>query len=127
MYTLYLSLLLSFSPSHILTIPVAETAPYVLDETSTSSLKAYVEKEFADIPEMSAIVECESGYRQFDTDGNPLMSHTQDVGIAQINNVHFAWAKERGLDIFHSAKDNLTMARLIYEAQGLDAWVCYKK
>jgi len=98
----------------------------VLD-MSTTSLRSLVQKEFPDVPEMVNIIECESGFRQFDSEGKPLASKTGDYGIAQINEVHLKQAEKLGLDVLHSVEDNLKMARILYEIQGLNAWVCHKK
>ena len=75
--------------------------------------------------EMIPVLECESRFRQFDENGEPLMSDTQDVGISQINEIWWAEAEELGLDIFNSLDDNLKMARIIKEKQGIKAWSCY--
>lgn len=58
--------------------------------------------------------------------GHPLRSKTADVGIAQINQVHWPEAKALGLDIFNSADDNLKMAQIIYKTEGINAWTCNK-
>lgn len=89
------------------------------------ALKQAVDVAFATTPEMDAVVRCESGFRQFDEDGKPLISPTHDVGVAQINIP--TWAKEardRGLDIFNSATDNIEMAKIVLKEQGIHAWTC---
>lgn len=96
----------------------AKTAP-----TATSGpeiIKQYLPDAFV------SILTCESNMRQFDFNGQPLMSPTHDVGIAQINKVHWKEAKALGLDIFNSATDNLKMAQIIYKSEGLEAWTCSK-
>jgi hypothetical protein len=76
-------------------------------------------------PEMVAIIRCESNFKQFNDNGTPLVSRTSDVGISQINQVHWARAKSLGLDIFNSENDNIIMAKIILEEQGKDAWTCH--
>jgi hypothetical protein len=75
--------------------------------------------------DMVSTIQCESNFRQFDSDGTPLTSRTSDVGVAQINQVHWARAKSLGLDIFNSENDNIIMAKIILEEQGQSAWTCH--
>jgi hypothetical protein len=75
--------------------------------------------------ELVAIAFCESGFNQFKPDGSPLVSRTSDVGVMQINQVHWSRAKELGLDIFNSENDNIIMGKIILEEQGLSAWTCH--
>lgn len=75
---------------------------------------------------MKNIAKCESGYKQFEKDGSHLISLTSDVGLMQINQVHWKRAKSLGLDIFNSPIDNWEMAKIIYKEQGFKAWTCYK-
>ena len=78
-----------------------------------------------DDPLLWRILKCESGHRQFDKYGKPLISPTSDVGLMQINQVHWTEAKKLGLDIFNSVDDNITMGKLILKRQGYKAWTCY--
>lgn len=74
---------------------------------------------------MKRIATCESGMRQFDSEGNTITSHTNDSGLFQINNA--TWkktAEELGLDYINSEDDNIEMAKYIYEQSGKGAWVC---
>jgi hypothetical protein len=76
---------------------------------------------------MLAIAECESGQEQFDSDGTTKNSPTNDWGFMQINAT--SWDKEAkrlGLDYKGSVKDNIEMAKYIYNKQGLRAWSTYK-
>ncbi len=77
-------------------------------------------------PRLIRILKCESNLKQFDVQGNPLMSRTMDIGISQINIVHWKKAKELGLDIFGSAEDNITMGKIILKSSGYKAWTCAK-
>lgn len=96
-----------------------------------STIKEKIESNFED-PRMMDVVHCESGNkanyaRQFDSRGKPLMSLTSDVGVMQINQVHWRRAKSLGLDIFYSVDDNIKMGKIVYEEQGIEAWVCNRK
>ena len=87
---------------------------------------------FPDEPRMPDVMWCESEHRQFDEFGKPLISETSDVGVGQINQVHWKEAKKLGLDIFYDVDDNLVMSRRIYDSQGIKAWNaiksdCYRK
>lgn len=75
---------------------------------------------------MLDIVQCESQFRQFDKNGNTLRSKTSDIGIMQINRVHWKEANRLGLDIWNSVDDNIKMGKIIYDIQGIDAWSCNK-
>lgn len=89
------------------------------------AMREFVSSLFPDVPDMVPTVLCESKFRQFGPDGTPLISKTDDVGVAQINIPTWGkQAKELGLDIYNSAADNLTMARIVYEKQGITAWTC---
>ncbi len=74
---------------------------------------------------MVEVVKCESNFRQF-INGHPLLSPTSDVGVMQINQVHWLRAKSLGLDIFNSMEDNITMGKIILKESSLKAWSCYK-
>lgn len=74
---------------------------------------------------MIPIIRCESSFEQFWPNGTPKVSKTSDVGVMQINRVHWQEAKNRGLDIFNSAEDNIKMGKILYdEAGGVSPWVC---
>ncbi len=75
---------------------------------------------------MIKILTCESGLRQFDNEGNAIVSKTSDKGIAQINQVWWNKAKELGYDLDKTV-DNLNMGFYIWNIQGKKAWTCAKK
>lgn len=104
-------------------IPVE--APKMLQVEIKQTLQDKVRLAFLDQPRMNLIVKCESKFRQF-KNGKPLMSPTSDVGVMQINQVHWKEAKKLGLDIFNSEDDNIKMGRIIYEKQGINGWSCNK-
>jgi len=82
---------------------------------------------FADEPRMIPTIQCESKFRQFSSNGKPLRSHTSDIGVMQINQVHWKEARSLGLDIFYSEDDNIKMGRVVYDREGLGGWTCYRK
>lgn len=90
------------------------------------TIEQKVEQTFND-PRMLKIIQCESQWRQFELDGTPLISKTSDVGLLQINQVHWDRAKELNLDIFNSVDDNIKMAKIIYDEQGITAWTCFNR
>lgn len=114
--------------------PAATSTPEVLVATSTATttpdysqnegIKALIEKEFALYPKLIKVVKCESRYRQFNEKKNyiPLVSKTSDVGVMQVNQIHWPRAKKLGLDIFNSVEDNIAMGKIILKEQGLGAW-----
>lgn len=75
---------------------------------------------------MIKIFTCESGMRQFDNKGKPILSPTHDIGISQINIP--TWqdkADELGFDIA-STTGNIYMAHYIWSQSGFRAWTCSK-
>jgi hypothetical protein len=71
--------------------------------------------------EFVRIARCESGLRQFDSEGNVLMSPTNDKGIFQINWVHWETAQKLGYDL-DTFKGNLGYAKYLKERNGTDDW-----
>lgn len=87
---------------------------------SEERIKDMIKDTFPENPTLALeVFACESGLNQ------DAVGPTQDYGIAQIHEPSWnATAKELGLDYKNDAKDNLAMARHVYEQQGWDAWVC---
>lgn len=86
--------------------------------------EALTRRAFSDSPVMVKIIECESGFRQFDSTGAVLRGkiNSKDTGLAQINErYHLAEAKRLGIDIY-STEGNLEYARLLYEKEGTRPW-----
>lgn len=109
-----------------------ESAQVVCEQCEPLPIKDKVALAFKDDPRMVNVAYCESRHRQFDDKGNPLISPTSDVGVMQINQLHWSRAKKLGLDIFNSVDDNIKMGRIIYDEQSITAWYalksdCYKK
>ena len=93
--------------------------------SSQAALRAAVAAAFGTSSPMLAVVACESHYRQFDAQGDPLISPTDDVGVMQINIPTWAaQAKALGLNIYTSPADNIAMGIIILKAQGFEAWTC---
>lgn len=104
----------------------SQVKSFVLSEVQVAN-RAQIVATFADVPEMVNILACESNFRQFTARGSVLMSSTSDAGIAQINLPTWGErARALGLDIYGSTTDNLKMARVILNEQGLEAWTCYR-
>ncbi len=79
------------------------------------------------VPYLYEIARCESELHQFNATGTVLTSPTDDFGILQINGVHEKEAEELGLDFKGSMDDNVKMAKVVFDKQGLGAWTCAKK
>lgn len=97
-------------------------APTVRTELNS---KEYVVEEilkvFPDAPIMVEVARCESGL-------DPLADRKNlnvDVGLFQINQVHITRLGELGLDR-RDLHDNLTYARMLYDANGLNDWLMSK-
>jgi hypothetical protein len=118
-------------------IPVSDDALYASPsvlEASTSSVSEIPENSpisqiYAAFgpsiaPTMIRISECESTDAQFNPDGSTVHSKTDDWGWFQINESWDATAKELGLDYKHSLTDNIRMAKIVYDRQGISAWTC---
>ncbi len=112
----------------VISIPVAEASTF---STSTLIYDLWG-REKGD--KMIKIFGCESGMKQWadyndewNKVGQPLMSSTTDMGIAQIHiGKHTDWlavSKEMGLDIA-TTEGNLRMAKHIWDLQGYGAWSC---
>ena len=90
------------------------------------TIEEKVEERFGHIPYLVETLRCESNLKQFNSDGTPLRSPTNDIGIGQIN--EYTWdkrAEQLGLDYKHSVDDNLDMIDVVLKEQGIEAFVCY--
>lgn len=104
----------------------AESPTAELPEPTAKEMVAFYFGD--DAKRMEQIFTCESGLRQFDSEGVVITSPTRDFGIAQINEkVWDKTAKQMGLDYKGSMYDNLKMAKHIYDVSGKNAWVCHRK
>lgn len=101
--------------------------------TSTPALPTLAETEtavreyFADIPAMISIAKCESGFRQYTTNGTPLRGSNLYIGVFQIDEkIHADIARGMGMDIF-TLDGNLAYAKYLYEKSGTRPWAgCVK-
>lgn len=78
---------------------------------------------------MADIAFCESRFRQFDKNGNPLRGfvNSADVGVMQINEkYHAETAAKLGINIY-TLEGNMEYGKYLYETQGTKPWVHSKK
>jgi hypothetical protein len=82
---------------------------------------------------MQEIAFCESTFRQFAADGQPLRGHVNgaDVGVMQINEYYHAdTAAKLGFNL-ESIDGNMGYARYLYDTQGVAPWIhskpCWSK
>ena len=93
----------------------------VVQETD---IKTLLENEFGIGSVMVDIAKCESGYRQFDKDGNVLRGeqNSLDIGLYQINEYyHLEASKKFGVDIY-TLEGNISYAKYLYATQGVQPW-----
>jgi len=102
---------------------VATPTPPIAPNTN-DGLEAKVRAYFSDIPVMAAIAQCESRFRQFDSNGNALDGGAGGmIGLFQIfASVHANYAKSLGMDIY-TIDGNLAYARKLYDQDGTDPWL----
>lgn len=96
----------------------------VLAQTNPNAIvEDVVRFYFADIPIMIDIARCETGFRQFKTDGSPLYDPTGTyIGIFQISElIHTPKATSLGLDV-RTIDGNLGYARYLYNSSGTGPW-----
>lgn len=101
-------------------VPVAHA-----NTLSPTTIKSMVEKYFKDAPDMVSIAQCESGFRQFDSDGTVLRGGYGDemIGVYQIDEtVHRDTALSMGYDI-DSFLGNILYARYLYVQDGVNPWI----
>jgi peptidoglycan hydrolase-like protein with peptidoglycan-binding domain len=108
----------------IATTTVTTTTITLPDYRDRAVVEAKVRTFFADIPVMISIALCESRFRQFDANGNPLDGGSGGmVGVYQINRpIHASFALLRGFDI-NTVEGNLGYARYLYEREGTNPWI----
>lgn len=134
MLPLVLSLFLVATPVHAeelkppVHVEAAHTPPIeVLIKITPQYREQQVALAFADTPRMVSVARCESRFHQFNSDGTPLHSKTDDWGLLQIHGTWIPLSKKMGLDIKHSAEDNIEFAKYILKTQGIKAWSCSRK
>ena len=98
----------------------AETIEYSIEET--------IKLAFPEAPEtMVAIAKCESSLRQFELDGVTALKGraSSDVGVFQINYVHWERAERLGIDL-HTLEGNIAFAKLLFDNRGTGDWYMSK-
>lgn len=80
-----------------------------------------------DMPKAWQVSKCESTFKQFKDDGSTVISETGDAGIMQINiKTWDKTAKKLGLDYKNSWRDNILMAKVVYNeaSSTFEPWTC---
>jgi soluble lytic murein transglycosylase-like protein len=93
------------------------------------AIMAYVKNYYADEPLLIEIARCESGFRQYDKDGNLVHGNVNkaDIGVMQINETyHLERAKKLGYDIT-TVEGNVAYGRYLYENEGAAPWSASQK
>jgi len=106
-----------FGLAALLTIPMMASADV--------EIEAQVREYFSDAPIMAEIAACESKFTQFGKGDTALHGGMggKMIGIFQIySDIHAAYAKERGMDIY-TTEGNLAYARHLYEREGTRPWL----
>ncbi|HTK03985.1 MAG TPA: hypothetical protein VL500_00190 [Candidatus Eisenbacteria bacterium] len=90
---------------------------------TNAEIESKVRASFADHPEMIAVAQCESGFRQFAPDGSVLRGGDgRYVGIFQIDeNIHRERATGLGDDI-DAVDGNIAYAKWLFDANGGNPW-----
>lgn len=91
---------------------------------NTSAVKSAVQEVFAEVPEMVAVAQCESKFRQYTDSGNVFYGGYGGhmVGVFQVYSlVHQNAAATLGYDIT-TLEGNIGYARHLYNTQGLTPW-----
>lgn len=98
-------------------------AQLTMPVNTNDGIQAQVNAYFADAPAMIAIAGCESGYRQFNSSGLPLLGGTSGnyIGVFQISMGHVPEALAMGWDVY-TTEGNLAYAKYLYQKQGTWPW-----
>ncbi|HET8574559.1 MAG TPA: hypothetical protein VFM02_00090 [Candidatus Paceibacterota bacterium] len=110
---------LFFSPS-VVFAENASSSEYL----SPAAVEQKTEEVFADTPVLINIAHCESGFRQYTTDGQPFHGGAggQMIGVMQLyGSIHEKAAQALGFDI-NTLEGNLGYAKHLYEQQGTQPW-----
>ena len=96
----------------------------VEEDVNELTVEEMIVETFPEKPElMKRVAKCESGMRQFLDNGEPVQGPTNDWGLFQIHAP--SWNEEAlnsGLDYKYSLEENIAMARIVYDEQGISAW-----
>ncbi|MDD2807651.1 MAG: peptidoglycan-binding domain-containing protein [Patescibacteria group bacterium] len=127
---------LDFKWGNIVTVTDEALTKYLIGDpmvTSTPALPTLAETEakvrayFIETPVMITVAKCESGFRQYNNDGTPLLGHGLYIGVFQIAaKVHADFAKSLGMDIY-TLDGNMAYAKYLYGQLGTRPWAgCVK-
>lgn len=92
--------------------------------TTSADIRKITKEFYKDTPILVEIARCESEYRQFGANGEPLRGrvNSADVGVMQINErYHSVRSKELGMDI-HTLEGNLEYGAHLFKEQGSRPW-----
>ena len=115
----------SFGAVLLVSFLVAGGMPHTTLAANNTLAEKAVKIFFKDIPEMIAIAECESTFRQYDAGGFTLNGgyHGKMIGLFQINEVfHRDQALAMGFDI-DTILGNIGYAKWLYQVEGTVPWV----
>ncbi len=112
-----------FAYAQVASTTQATTSQITFDPLNPTDIEAKVRLYFADFPTMVAIAKCESGFRQFDSDGSVLFDPSYSmIGIFQESSAHLPRALDMGMNIL-TVDGNLAYARHLYQTNGIDPWM----
>lgn len=87
-----------------------------------ADVEARVRASFPDAPDMTAVAQCESGFRQFNADGSVLRGAGRYIGIFQIDEfIHRQRALDLAYDI-NTVDGNIAYARHLFSNSGTNPW-----
>lgn len=104
-----------------LLVPLAASAQVGLNVDTESVVRTY----FADTPVMIEIARCESKFRQYAANGDPLYGGAggKMVGVFQVySDIHKSFAHTLGMDI-ETLDGNMAYAKYLYEREGTRPWL----
>ncbi len=104
------------------------SAQLLMQDVSNNGIEEKIKSLFLDAPQMVVIAKCESGFRQFGSNGLPLRGgNGYYIGVFQISEVvHAQAALALGFDIYFT-DGNIGYARYLYNKSGTVPWVsCLK-
>ncbi len=119
---IFSALIVSFASNQSASAETSTSTPP--DPYTSAGVEVRVREYFKDIPVMIPIAKCESGFRQFDSNQQPLRGGTGSmIGVFQIGDeYHRLAAQELGLNI-DTLSGNMAYARHLYERDGTDPWL----
>jgi hypothetical protein len=108
----------------LMVLAQAAPNPYAtLDPHVSADVEARIRQYFADVPVMANIAKCESGFRQYGSDGLPLFDPSYSmIGAFQVSAAHLPEALTMGMDVT-TLEGNMAYARYLYNAGGTDPWL----